>query len=83
MWPFRKKPVAPSHATARRRAQRSATQDLHYWAATSLPSIQRMLSTDTEESLEDAEMYVVSLYEIVTELRRRKALENAPSPLPR
>ena len=74
-WFWQPKPEAPSHAQSIRRAQMSSTQDLQYWAAITLPTVQRQLTADTEFSLEEAEMYVLSLYEIVRELRRRKAVD--------
>lgn len=74
-WFWRAKTQAPTHAQAVKRAQASATQDLQYWAAVTLPAVQRQLTADTTLSLEEAEMYVLSLYEIVRELRRRKELD--------
>lgn len=83
MWPFRKKPnPAPLHTTARRRAQRSSTADLQYWAAITLPAIQGQLNADTTDSLKDAELYAASLYEIVHELKRRKDISDSPALLP-
>ena len=83
MWPFRKKTEdTPLHSKARRRAQRSSTADLQYWAAITLPSIQGQLTADTPESLNDAELYATSLYEIIHELKRRKNVSDSPALLP-
>lgn len=66
---FRKKPQAPRFDKARERAQVTSTQDLQYWIGSSLPVIQTKV---TAEAFEEAEQYLLSVYEIVRELHRRK-----------
>lgn len=68
---FRKKPKEPRFDKARERAQVSSTQDLQYWVGSSLPIIQTKV---TAEAFEEAEQYLLSVYEIVRELHRRKQM---------
>jgi hypothetical protein len=79
MWFRKKKPPAPSYLKAAKRAQQSTTQELQYWVGISLPIIQGLV---TSESLDEAEQYTLSVYEIIRELNRRKQLDGMVADTP-